>query len=72
MKCLNNYKQEELAWTNTFEVYFGRQNNEILKAGAIRNDETEIQKAKIGTRRDYEKYAHTHTHTHTTQTDTHI
>ena len=56
MNCLNNDKcREELAWKNPFEVYFRRENNEILRAGAIRDDEIEIQKAKPGTRRDYEK-----------------
>ena len=39
MKCLNNDKREELGWKNSFQVYYGRENNEILRPSLLSNEE---------------------------------
>ena len=45
-KCLNNDKREELGWRSAFEVYYGRNSNELVKSGVpvYREKEFKVQK----------------------------
>ena len=45
-KCLNNDRREELGWRSTFEVYYGRNSNELVKSGVpvYRQKEFNVQK----------------------------
>ena len=53
MKCLNNDKREELGWKNSFQVYYGRENNEILRPSLLSNEEIDICRVQPGKKRDY-------------------
>ena len=41
-KCLNNDKREDLDWRSTFEVYYGKKSNELVKYGVPVNREEEV------------------------------
>ena len=53
MKCLNNDKREELGWKTSFQVYYGRENNETLRASLPINEEIDISRVKSVKKRDY-------------------
>ena len=53
MKCLNNDKREEIGWKNSFQVYYGRENNEILRPSLLSNEEIDICRVQPGKKRDY-------------------
>ena len=53
MKCLNNDKREEIGWENSFQVYYGRENNEILRPSLLSNEEIDICRVQPGKKRDY-------------------
>ena len=55
-KCLNNGKREELGWKNPYQVYYGRKNNEILKASLPSNEEINICWVKSGKKRNYDYF----------------
>ena len=48
VKYLNNDKREELSWKNPFQLYYGLEINEILRASLRSNEEIDIFRVKCG------------------------
>ena len=51
VKYLNSNKWEERSWKNPFQVYYGREINEILRASLPSNEEIDICRVKCGKKR---------------------
>ena len=43
MKCLKNEKRETLEWKSSFEIYFSRKSNELIKVSLDIQDDTSCE-----------------------------
>ena len=57
MKCFNNKKREELGWQSPFEVYFGRQSNELVRCGLPENQGSpKVRKLSKPMKNDFNRF----------------
>ena len=57
MKCFNNKKREELGWQSPFEVYFGRQSNELVRCGLPENQGSpKVRKVSKPMKNDFNRF----------------